>query len=160
MRPAVSARLRRQDEEIMGITISISKTPQAQNDTFTTTQTGLNADTLNTAVLLDVMANDLGGNAKSLYSLDDGTNSATDLLQQDTARAEAVSSDYSANGAHIWITADGKVGYDASTLNAAFVSKLDSLPAGQSLTDTFSYAIRLGNGTLSWATVSVQISAE
>jgi len=57
----------------------------------------------------------------------------------------------------IWITADGKVGYDASA-SAAFVEQLQHLAAGEYLTDSFTYAIRLGNGTLSWATVTVQIA--
>jgi VCBS repeat-containing protein len=109
------------------------------------------------------MANDLGGAAKTLYSLDDGTNSTgalspTDLLTQDIARTEALTTDRSAQGAKIWITADGRVGYDAATLSAAFQNQLQHLAAGQFLTDTFTYAIRLGNGTLSWATATVQIA--
>src|SRR5258707_12037493 len=111
-----------------GTTVSFSNTPQAGDDTFTSLITGLTEDTASTKIYLDVMANDLGGNAKTLWSLDDGTSavsytnvkggtSPTDLLIQDTARAEATSTDYSALGAHIWITADGKVGYDAGTIS-------------------------------------------
>src|SRR6185503_3774930 len=97
-----------------------------------------------------------------LYSIDDGTNSIgvfspTDLLTQDIVRTEALSTDRSAHGAKIWITADGKVGYDAATLSSTFQAELQHLSAGQFLTDTFTYAIRLGNGTLSWATATVQI---
>ncbi|WP_232503569.1 beta strand repeat-containing protein [Pseudogulbenkiania sp. NH8B] len=105
------------------------------------------------------MANDLGGAAKTLYSVDDGTNSAgitssTDLLTKDTA----YSTDVSAHGARIWITTDGRVGYDASTLSADFKATLNALGAGEYQTDTFTYAIRLGNGTLSWATATVQFA--
>ena len=139
-------------------TTSLSNTPQAKDDLFTFAITGLTADSLST-VTLNVMANDLGGNAKSLYSLDDGTNTLSDLTTRDTTRIEATSIDYSAHGAHIWITADGKVSYDASTLDPAFVQQLQQLSAGQYLTDTFTYAIQLGNGTLSWATATVQIAA-
>jgi len=108
------------------------------------------------------MANDLGGAAKTLWSIDDGTNSSgtsspTDLLIQDTARIETTSADHSAHGAHIWITTDGRVGYDSATLSTEFKDQLQHLAAGQFLTDTFTYAIRLGNGTLSWATATVQI---
>jgi hypothetical protein len=92
-----------------GISVSIANTPQATNDTFASSSTGLTEDNLQ-CVILDVMSNDLGGNAKILYSIDDGTNSLSDLLKQDTIRAEATSSDYSAGGAHIWITSDGKIG--------------------------------------------------
>src|SRR5260221_6678695 len=144
-----------------GTVVSFGNTPQAVDDLFTSAQTGLNEDILQ-IVYLNVMANDLGGNAKTLYSLDDGISIGgtrpVDLLTQDAGRAEATSSDYSAHGAHIWITSDGKVGYDANTFSADFKSQLNALSDGQFLTDTFTYAIRLGNGTLSWATATVQIA--
>src|SRR6185437_14487299 len=84
----------------------------------------------------------------------------TDLLTQDTARAEATSGDTSLNGATIWITSSGQVGYDASTLTGAFKSQLQGLSAGETLTDSFTYAIRMGNGTLSWTTATVQFMGE
>jgi VCBS repeat-containing protein len=143
-----------------GIVVSLGNTPQAGDDLFLAARTGLTEDALGIRIL-DVMANDLGGAAKTLYSLDDGTSVGgirpADLLIQDTARAEALSTDRSAHGAKIWITADGKVGYDASA-SAAFVEELQHLAAGEYLTDSFTYAIRLGNGTLSWATATVQIA--
>ncbi|TIT37623.1 MAG: adhesin [Mesorhizobium sp.] len=148
-----------------GTTTSFSNTPQAQDDLFTSSTTGLNEDS-SQPIFLNVMANDLGGNAKTLWSVDNGINntgamsgySAADLLTQDLGRAETASSDTSYNGAKIWITSDGRVGYDASTLSVAFRAQLQSLNAGQYLTDTFIYSIRLGNGTLSWATATVQFA--
>ncbi|WP_340264839.1 VCBS domain-containing protein, partial [Sphingobium mellinum] len=145
-----------------GTTTSFSNTPQAKDDLFLSIDTRLTEDS-SQIVYLDVMANDLGGNAKTLFSIDDSINSSgvispADLLKQDTVRAEATSTDYSLNGAHIWITTDGKVGYDTSSLSASFRTQLQSLNAGQFLTDTFTYAIRLGNGTLSWATATVQFA--
>ncbi|MFP3501102.1 beta strand repeat-containing protein, partial [Burkholderia sp. SIMBA_062] len=143
-----------------GTAVSISNTPQATNDVFTSAQTGLTDNTL-TTVYLNVMANDLGGAAKTLYSLDSGTETTvaleqTALLTQDTGRAESVSTDLSAHGAHIWITSDGKVGYDASHLDASWLSNsFNTLGYAQ---DSFTYAIRLGNGTLSWATAYVDIA--
>ena len=109
------------------------------------------------------MANDRGGAAKTLYSIDDGTKgmgvlSPADLLTQDIVRTEALTTDSSAHGAKIWITADGKVGYDACTLSADFKAQLQHLAAGDFLTVQFTHAIRLGNGTLSWATATVQIA--
>ena len=143
-------------------TTSFLNTPQATDDQFASATTGLTEDWL-FVTYLAVMANDQGGAAKTLYSIDNGTNSVgalspTDLLTQDIVRTEALTTDYSANGAKIWITTDGKVGYDAATLTAAFKGQLQQLSAGQFLTDTFTYAIRLGNGTLSWATATVQIA--
>jgi len=134
----------------LGIAVSIKNTPQAKDDLFAAAASGF--------VIFDVMANDSAGNAKSLYSLDDGNNSLTDLLTRDTARSEAASTDRSAHGAGVWITSDGKVAYDATTLDAAFQAQLAALAPGQTLTDTFTYAIQMGNGTLSWATVTVQLS--
>jgi VCBS repeat-containing protein len=137
-----------------GITVSFANTPQAQDDAFS--PSGLTADTLGTYVL-DVLATDLGGGAKSLWSLDDGISaggaSPADLLHQDTARTEVLSLDRSALGAVIWITNDGKVGYDANPLQGT----LQQLAAGEYATDSFTYAIRLGNGTLSWATATIKI---
>jgi len=150
-------------ENILGTnSTSLTNTPQAGDDTYTSATTGLTEDSLFISYLA-VMANDLGGAAKTLYSLDDGTNSTgalspTDLLTLDIVRTEALTTDRSAQGARIWITADGKVGYDAGTLSADFQDQLQHLSPGQFLTDTFTYAIRLGNGTLSWATATVQIA--
>src|SRR5947209_3664484 len=135
-----------------GIAVSFSNTPQANADFFTAAQTRLTEDSLG-LVLLDVMANDLGGNAKSLYSLDDGTNSGGpngDLLMQDAIGG----ANFTAHGATVRITADGKISYDATTLNASFKSDLQHLSEGEFGTDTFTYAIHLGNGTLSWATAT------
>ncbi len=146
-----------------GTTVSFSNTPQAVDDLLTKSASGSLITEDSTTIVLDVMANDLGGNAKSLWSLDDGSSASTatkiyapvDLLPQDTARSEAASSDFSAKGAHIWITAGGKVGYDTSTFSAATKASLQALAVGESSTDTFTYAIRLANGTLSWATAKV-----
>ncbi|MGE7964522.1 beta strand repeat-containing protein, partial [Pseudomonas sp. NPDC089918] len=153
-----------------GTVTSLSNTPQAQDDIFTTgvigTSTAAITEDLLGVVYLDVMSNDLGGSAKTLWSLDDATSLSTatkiyapaDLLIQDTGRIEATSTDTSFNGAKIWITSDGKIGYDAATLSTAFKAQLQSLAGGGTLTDTFTYAIRLGNGTLSWATAQVQFA--
>ncbi|MGZ8171748.1 MULTISPECIES: VCBS domain-containing protein [Methylobacter] len=143
-------------------TTSFTNTPQAGDDLLLSSKTGLNEDSLN-IVYLDVMSNDLGGNAKTLYSLDNGIEddgkTGADLLIQDIAKTESLSTDTSLNGAKIWIS-NGKVGYDANTFSADFQAKLQHLAQGESLTDSFTYAIRLGNGTLSWATATVQIAGK
>ncbi len=148
-----------------GTIVSFSNTPQATDDLFLASKTGLTEDLLGT-VFLDVMGNDLGGAAKILYSLDNDVSLSTattiyapvDLLTQDTARTESLSTDISKNGAKIWITPDGKVGYDASFISDTFRATLQALGAGVFATDTFTYAIRLANGTLSWATATVQFA--
>ena len=142
-----------------GIAVSFNNTPQAKDDFFTTAWDGLTEDNLasRSPLILDVMANDAGGNDKSLYALDNGLNSAGvngDLLLQDAVG----SADCSLNGATIKITADGKISYDARTLDASFLASLQHLAAGEFATDTFTYAIQLGDGTLSWATATVQIA--
>jgi len=141
-------------------TTSVSNTPQASDDLYTSSTTGLTDDSLR-VVILDVMSNDLGGAAKTLYSLDSGTETTVSLeqqalLTQDTSRTEALSSDTSAHGASIWITSDGKVGYDASKLSTTWLqNSFNTLGYAE---DSFNYAIRLGNGTLSWATARIEIA--
>ncbi|MBI3548229.1 MAG: adhesin, partial [Elusimicrobia bacterium] len=134
-----------------GTIVSFGNTPQAGDDLFATQ---VNENTTAT-VILDVMSNDLGGNAKSLYSLDDATSAGgirpIDLLGQDAVNAV----NYSALGAQIWITSTGKVAY---TLTPALQASLQALKTGEYAVDTFTYAIKLGNGTLSWATATVRIA--
>ncbi|HVI87006.1 MAG TPA: VCBS domain-containing protein, partial [Dongiaceae bacterium] len=135
-----------------GTITSFGNTPQAVDDSYTYTE-----DFVSSAVWLNVMSNDLGGNAKTLYSIDGGTSDSNndgldDLLSKDVAGID----EFSNLGATITIGTDPsdgkmKVSYDAGTL-------FQSLGAGESATDTFRYAIRLGNGTLSWATVTVHIT--
>ena len=134
--------------------ISFSNTPQAKDDAYLKTEDNY----LGQICIFDVMANELGGNAKSLYSIDNGLNDdavlGADLLIRDVAGV----GDYSRNGATIKLTANGMVSYDPSTFSAALEAQFQALAVGQELSDTFTYAIRLGNGTLSWATVTVKIS--
>src|SRR5947207_11128486 len=110
-----------------GTTASFSNTPQAVNDTF-----AFSAN-ISGIQILDVMANDLGGVAKSLWSVDNGISSnvyvspngnyaPSDLLAKDTvfttdAQGDALSTDKSLHGAKIWIDSAGKIGYDASSLD-------------------------------------------
>ena len=51
-------------------TKSFTNTPQANNDVFVFVEDTVSISGSN--LLLDVMANDLGGNAKKLFSVDDG----------------------------------------------------------------------------------------
>ncbi len=193
-----------------GNSVSFGNTPQAKDDFFASTSTGLNEDS-NNIIYLDVMANDLGGKAKALYSLDNADSaSATtkkytpaDLLTQDVVGVVNLSK----YGAEISITADGKIAYNMNT--DAFKSAFQSLTAELNDSDsddsdsddsrsddsdsddsrsddsdsddssdddsdnhdssgddfdshigydTFTYAIRLSNGTLSWATATVEIA--
>ena len=133
---------------------SFSHTPQARDDVFASTATGI-TETSTGSFILDVMDNDAGGNAKSLHSLDngisEGENAPVDLLIQDLAGV----ANNSKLGALISITADGKVAY---AMTPALRAQLASLKAGQFAIDTFTYAIQMGNGTLSWATATVQIA--
>src|SRR6266567_6180387 len=149
-----------------GTTVVFSNSGTAQGDTFSSASTGLTEDHL-TVAYLDVMANDGGGKNTVLWSVDNGSSAntiqggismPTDLLAQDSVRTEALSTDTSNNGAKIWITAEGKVGYDATTLSSTFKAQLQALNAGEYLSDTFTYAIRMANGTLSWTTATVQFA--
>ncbi|MDP9423977.1 MAG: Ig-like domain-containing protein, partial [Pseudomonadota bacterium] len=134
-----------------GTTTSLNNTPQAKADTF------YNTEDLIGIALLDVMLNDLGGNAKILWSVDDSATDAagsTDLISTDIGKIESTATDTSAHGAKIWIQ-DGKVAYQSDTLSTAFKAQLQALAVGETITDTFTYAIRMSNGTLSWNTATI-----
>ena len=120
-------------------------TGAAKDDIFTSLQTGLSEDAL--SAKLNVLANDPGSAA--LYSL---LQSTSGLAAGSTM--PKVLGAVSKLGAAITINADGTVGYDASGIAAS----LQSLHAGESATDSFTYTIRMANGALSTATVSLQIA--
>ncbi|MER9500824.1 VCBS domain-containing protein, partial [Mesorhizobium sp. M0587] len=144
-----------------GTTTSFSNTPQAKDDllAYLEDATGV--------LILNVLANDLGGAAKQLYSIDnaDSLSTATktyapaDLLTRDTTYSTDSSgasgtTDTSLLGAKIWIASDGTIHYDTTNIDG----QLQALSAGQVLVDKVTYAIQLGNGTLSWATATVQFT--
>src|SRR5690349_20634744 len=96
-----------------GTTASLNNTPQAQTDSF------LKSEDEGGIYSLDVMANDLAGNAKILWSLDNSATDADgslDLIASDIGETISNTDDTSFNGAKIWIE-NGKVRYDTSTLN-------------------------------------------
>jgi hypothetical protein len=144
-----------------GLITSFDNTPQANADAYSYTEAQLEADT-DGIIWLDVMSNDLGGKAKTLYSITAGsdtdgdgdidTSDLSSLLTKDVTCVEELS----ALGAKISIRvdpADGKVkiAYDPGTL-------FDSLDDGETKTDTFRYAIRLANGALSWDVVTFTVT--
>ncbi len=139
------------------IITSLSDTPQAKDDLYTVAALaglGVLSEDGGT-VTLDVMLNDLGGRAKTLYSLDDGIENEGLATSADLLTRDIVGADNSSKfGALIEFTADGKVTY---SMTPASTTHFQSLAAGQVGLDTFTYTIRLGNGTLSWATVTVEI---
>src|SRR5258705_10474370 len=151
-----------------GSTTSFTNTPQAKDDVYKYLENLLVSDstiynaTTNT-VTLDVMSNDLGGNAKTLFSVEDGDGNALtadyDLLAEDVNAAGVSPWEETLN--HNWVRINnGKIEYriaDGSGIPGHGVS-VDSLTAGQDFNDQFVYAIRLGNGTLSEATVKIHIT--
>jgi VCBS repeat-containing protein len=148
-----------------GTTTSFTKTPQASDDIFWFDEDDLAGQT---ALLMDVMSDDLGGKSKILWSIDDGSNDtgamndyvAGDLLTQDQLTSGVSAWQQTDQGNWIRIN-NGQVEYrlgngtNANPDNYPPVS-FETLPEGM-FTDTFVYAIRMANGTLSWATVTVNI---
>ena len=132
---------------------AFARTPQAKDDQYNM-MAAMDGDG-DPTYILDVMANDSGGKAKSLWSLDDGIGSGgsgrSDLLIRDIAGV----AESSALGAQIAKTEDGKVSY---TVTPELRDQLLPLSAHESLTDTFTYAIQMGNGVLSWATATIEIA--
>jgi VCBS repeat-containing protein len=108
--------------------------PQAKADTAVSYE--------NEFILIDVLANDLGGNAKVLWSLN----------QVDQAiRTTDGSKVTLASGARVWFV-DGQLAYDGRG-----ASGFDYLAVGERATDTFTYAIRMSTGVVSYATVTVTV---
>jgi VCBS repeat-containing protein len=115
-----------------GTTVSIAHTPQAKDDVVSAVEDHV--------LTIDVMGNDLAGNGKHLYSVD----------QADPLNPLA--SSVSTLGATITIE-NGEITYDSSHASA-----LQALGEGETATDTFSYVIQMGNGALSVATVTVTVT--
>jgi len=146
-----------------GKIVSLSNTPQAANDTFNFTEDQLlslaSYNAAGSILTLDVTANDNGGNAKTLYSIDDGVNFLTDLLQADVLTNGVSLWEASGGGDEIRID-NGKVDIDLSASIKAITggsSNINALAAGDEIIDTFDYAIQLGNGALSWANVTLVV---
>jgi Ca2+-binding RTX toxin-like protein len=143
-------------------TVSYTKTPQAGDDDYSSlTEDSVALIGINT-ISLDVMSNDLGGNAKKLYSIDDGFGNPLDPT------AGIIVKDVAANGISAWETTEdgnsirinnGKIEFDFShSLSVLGAANLNALADGQSIDDDFVYTIQLGNGTLSQAHVHVHIA--
>jgi len=132
-----------------GIRVSVNNTPQARDDLYEFNEDG------STLQYLDVLDNDLGGESKALWSVyQDDTSTPTNELLTQTAVGDWVTL---ASGAKVSITADGRIAYDYSDID---ISMIQSLGEGDEFSDTFSYSIRLGNGTISTATVNLTYIGE
>ncbi|HVL59503.1 MAG TPA: VCBS domain-containing protein, partial [Burkholderiaceae bacterium] len=114
--------------------VSMSNTPQARDDVWSVAED----DATTFISIAALLANDLGGNAKSFY----GINQSNPLLPSMTAQ--------SALGATLSVSS-GNIVYTPGNL-------FQYLAHGATATDTFQYAIQLGNGTISIAKVTVTIT--
>ena len=146
-----------------GSTSSFTNTPQAGTDSYSYIEDYLlaHSELYNQAydiLTLDVMANDLGGKAKSLFSIDDGYgNQISDLSQTDLLTNSSFSTWQPTAGGHQIRIINGKIEYRLSDGHGG-VRDVDSLNSGEIIADSFTYAIKLGNGTLSWARVNINLT--
>ncbi|MBL8499932.1 MAG: Ig-like domain-containing protein [Nitrosomonas sp.] len=129
---------------------SFAQNSKAQNDHFSNLSSGRDS------FVLDVLENDQGDLLKVLWSLDEGSgawNEPGDLLTRDNYDAI----NYSELGAQISITKYGTVSY---VITPELQSKLKDLSTGESLTDTFIYAMKVGQGNspLSWGKATVTLN--
>lgn len=143
-----------------GSTTSFTNTPQANADTYNYIEDELRANALlynisTHTTFLDVMSNDLGGKAKALFSIDDGQGALTELLQSNVTTGWEQTTD----GNWIRINA-GKIEFRIGngTNNSSDVRDVNSLGEGDTIDDTFLYAIRMANGTLAYSTVHITIT--
>jgi VCBS repeat-containing protein len=120
-------------------------TGAAKDDAFLAGTTALTEDNL--SANLNVLGNDPG--AAKLYSLLQNTSGLTSVSQFPTVNTATLNS-----GATITMNGDGTISYNASALHAS----LQSYAAGEWFTDTFTYTVRMANGALSTAKVTVEIA--
>ncbi|WP_194712501.1 cadherin-like domain-containing protein, partial [Noviherbaspirillum soli] len=147
---------------------SFTNTPQAGNDVYNYSEDQIlglaNYNNTNSVLTLDVMGNDLGGNAKTLYSVDDGNGNPL------TADFELLIKDVNANGVSGWEKTEqqnwvrinnGKIEFALGAVTDGVAgpsgTSINTLAGNEVVHDSFVYAIRLGNGTLSQARVTVNI---
>src|SRR6266496_3999847 len=111
---------------------SFTKTPQAGDDSYNWNEDEAANYLVGTNILsLDVMSNDLGGNAKKLFSVDDGNGNP---LASDS---QLLVKDVGTNGVSVWETTDdgnsirinnGKIEFDLShSLSLLHATNLNSL---------------------------------
>jgi VCBS repeat-containing protein len=115
-------------------------TPQAADDVAAATE-----DTLGAILISELMSNDAGGDGKTFHSIhqSDATVAAMDGATALTAKGAAIT----------YKAASSEIHYDTAGSAAA-----QALGAGLQLTDTFTYAIRLADGALSTANVTVTVT--
>jgi len=122
-----------------------SVTGAAKDDLFNASNvSGLDED--HSSVNLNVLFNDPG--ASHLYSLAQNVPGTPAF-----ATFPVMTSAFSAGGATISINPDGTIHYDGSGSAA-----LQATWAGETFTDTFSYTIRMADGALSTAMVTMKIA--
>jgi len=111
-------------------TTSFTKTPQATDDSYSWTEDQLIASGLLLAgniMTLNVMSNDLGGNAKTLFSIDDG-NGHTNLADYDLMNADSNGAWESASSGDKIRIYDGKIQVDIShSLSLLGATSIDTL---------------------------------
>lgn len=142
---------------------AFTKTPQAKDNAYNWTEDALlGSGTLSgNVVTLAVMVNDLGGNAKTLYSVDDGNGNTLvpdfDLLSADVTNGVSAW-ETTAAGNQIRIN-NGQIEFRlAGSLSSLGASDVNALAAGDLVHDEFVYAIRMANGTLSQARVTFSLA--
>ena len=152
-----------------GSTTSFTNTPQASDDNYEFVEDWLRTSSLydlaTNTVTLDVMSDDSGGKAKTLFSIDDGNGNPLDpdfeLLCKDVDSSGVSCWEKTPDGNFIRIN-NGKIEFRIANPeypddpNQAL--DINSLGAGECIDDEFVYSIRLGNGTLSQATVHIHIT--
>lgn len=114
---------------------TVNQTPQAKDDVISAGE-----DTGASIAIADLLANDAGGNGKSFY----GIGQADPRIPATTATTLLGGTITVSNG--------------AITYASAGSAAIQALGAGETVVDTFTYTIRMGNGVLSTATVSITVT--
>ena len=120
--------------------IKLTAAPSA-DDNYTFSETAATG-----MLVLNVRANDGKNSGKPLYSIDDGQ--SADLATQDGI---GPANDRSSLGALIYINANGTISYDTASIQA----RIDALAPGETLQDSFVYAVQTSGNGGQWSTVRI-----
>ncbi len=128
---------------------------RARDDVYSIPQSYVD-DPLSTGrIVLDVMANDRGGRSKTLWAVTSGDENTLNARETaDLKSRDAVGTlSTSELGAKVILNANGTLTYNFKC--SAFKVNVADLALGEVVTDSFTYSIRMADGTLSFATVKI-----
>jgi VCBS repeat-containing protein len=139
-----------------GMSVSIKLTPQAQNDVLTFDENQVTGSGVGTATTADLLANDGGGAAARIWGLFNRTEAQVQSSLSTLANTPMTSTSFVLTNGGV---PTGTVNFSNGNITFDAIGDYNHLGVGQSANmGSFTYLIRLANGTFSTATVNIVIS--